>query len=94
MMQLAALLASAYAVFVFVAETFSPFSKPKMHTRRSQWKYGRRVAAAVLAGGLCSFVLGQLSPETYYTNILVGAIVALLVILFVSLGRIKHVLMR
>lgn len=51
------ILAWGYLSFAFVAEQLNPVHKPRNHIRRSQWRYGRKVGLAGLAGGLLFLVL-------------------------------------
>ena len=49
-------MAAAYLIFVFSSESFNPFTKPKIYTRRRAWRYGRTLAGGVFLASLVAFL--------------------------------------
>lgn len=82
----------AYLAFVFLAESFNPVVKPKIQGCRAQWRYGRRIGLSVLAGGLVSVMLSELLNVHLVQSIFVGLVVAFVLALCCSIGKIREVL--
>ena len=51
------LIVSPYIAFVFFGESLHPFTKPRAHTLRPIWRYGRWMALAVLLRNLIAIGL-------------------------------------
>ena len=93
MIAVAALAVLTYLTFVFFAENFNPFAKPRLHVQRETWRYGLRMALAVLLGGVSVFALLGLMELPFQMAIAAGAVIASVLGLCFSIGKIRQVLM-
>ena len=94
MLPLAALVVLSYLTFIFFSENLNPFIKPPLPMNRHRWRYGRRMASAVLAGGLCTFLLIDMASVTTQPAIALGGGVAVLLGLGFSAKKIGYSLRR
>ena len=92
MIALTALIVLTYLAFVFFAESFNPFVRPKLHVHRVQWRYGLRMALAVLIGGASILAMLILTDLTLHIAIATGLIIAAVMALVFSVGKIRHAL--
>ncbi len=93
MISLITLFVLPYLAFVFFAENVNPFVKPKLHPLREQWRFGRRMALAVLIGGSTVLALLSLTKLTLSIAIAAGLIISLVLGLCFSIGKIRYVLL-
>ena len=94
MISLAALIAVTYLAFVFFAEMSNPFVKPRGHILRTQWRYGRKMAIAVLIGGGSALALLNMTELAGHVAVGIGAIIGSVLALLFSLDKILRVLRR
>lgn len=92
MMSLAVVGVVSYLAFVFLSESFNPIVKPRIQVCRAQWRYGRRIGLAVLGGGLVSVMLSEVLAVPLIHAVLVGLVVALVLALCCSIGKIRGIL--
>ena len=71
---LLALSALAWAQFAFVSESANPFLRPRSPPKRRRWRYGRRLAAALLVGGSCALATWALGVSSPLVWILTGSV--------------------
>ena len=83
-----------YLAFVFFSESMNPFVKPALHLHRHRWRYGRRMAIAVLIGGVCTFFLLEVAAMPVQNAAGIGAGVAVLLGLCFSAKKIGYLLRR
>lgn len=92
MISLAVLMTVTYFAFVYFSNMVNPFSKPRMPARRSSWRYGRRMALAVLTGGCLMLVLMTSIGLPFTLALAVGVSIAVILGLCFSIDRIRTVL--
>ncbi len=92
MIALAVLMVLTYLAFVFFAENFNPFVKPKLHMHRVQWRYGRRMALAVLIGGFSVIYLLSQTETALHSAVATGIGIAAVLGLCFSIGKIRQVI--
>jgi len=78
-----------YVAFVFFGESFNPFSKPKTHPKRSNWKYGRTMGTAVLLGNLCALSFMRFDDVPLLTALSYGAVVSAILVTLFSMKRLN-----
>ena len=94
MISLAVLVAMTYLAFVFFAEMSNPFAKPRGHILRTQWRYGRKMALAVLIGGVTTLALLNMTQMASHVAVAIGLIITSVLALGFSLSKILRVLRR
>ena len=94
MIALAALAGTTYLAFVFFAEMTNPFVKPRGHVLRVQWRYGLRMALAVLIGGFSAIALLNITELAAHVAIAIGGGIASVLALGFSLDKILQFLRR
>ncbi len=93
MMSLATLILLSYLVFVFFSEGFNPLMKPRSHGLGPRWRLGRRMAFAVLMGGLCVIALLNLTGLAYHFAIAAGLVISALIASYFTMARIRKYLL-
>ncbi len=83
-----------YLAFVFFSESVNPFARPAVSMSRHRWKYGRRMALAVLIGGLCALILLDLASMPVHNAVAFGVVVAVILGLCFSAKKIGYFLRR
>ncbi len=92
MIFLIALIVLSYLTFIFFAESFNPFAKPKIHQFRMQWRYGWRMALTVMISGFAILAMLILTQLTLHIAIGVGLIIAAVLGFSFSIDKIRVVL--
>jgi|GEM_PF-5309239 len=89
MLPLVALIVLPYLTFVFLAETFNPFSKPHNRIKRAEWKNARRWALAVFCGCCCSIYLLVITSQNIMVIALIGVSIATALGVFLNVRNIS-----
>lgn len=92
MMSITVLIVLPYLAFVFISESFNPFSKPKAYSQRATWKYAKAIALAVFAGVACSVTLVNFVEHSLPISAFYGALVSLVLAVWFSARKLSELL--